>query len=235
MKYETVMWKGRCGPFELKVAPDTFRPTTVSRLVADSMEVTPGSTVIDVGCGSGVLAIVAAKLGAGEVHAVDAAHSTVEVGTINATDQGVGERMHFYRGSVFEPLPEGLEADLIIGDISGIPDEIAEVSGWFPVGLAGGPTGAELPIRMLDEVRRFLRKGGRFLIPTGTLQDESSILEKARSVFSSLRELTEKPIPLPSALAEHPAVIDMVRQKVIEITKRGSRFLWTARIWEGTA
>jgi methylase of polypeptide subunit release factors len=235
MNYEIVTWKGRCGPFELKVAPDTFRPTTVSRLVAESMEVTPGSTVIDVGCGSGVLAIIAAKLGAGEVHGVDAAESTVDVGMVNALGQGVADLTHFYRGSVFEPLPEGLEADLIIGDISGIPDEIAKVSGWFPVGLAGGPTGAELPIRMLDEVKKFLRKGGRFLIPTGSLQDESSILEKARSVFSSLRELTEKPIPLPSALAEHPAVIDMVRQKVIDITQRGSRFLWTARIWEGTA
>lgn len=235
MSYESVTWKGRCGPFELKLAADTFRPTTVSHLVADSMEVTPGSTVIDVGCGSGVLAIIAAKLGAGQVHAVDAAQSTVEVATMNAEDQGVADRTRFYRGSVFEPLPEGLEADLIIGDISGIPDEIAKVSGWFPAGLAGGPTGAELPIRMLDEVKRFLSKGGRFLLPTGSLQDESSILEKARSVFSSLRELTERPIPLPSALAEHPAVLDMVRQKMIAITQRGSRFLWTARIWEGTA
>lgn len=235
MTYETVTWRGRCGPFELLVAPDTFRPTTVSRLVADSMEVIPGSTVIDVGCGSGVLAIVAAKLGAGRVFGVDAATSTVEVGDANAKAQGVDDRTTFYQGSVFEPLPEGVKADLIIGDISGIPDEIAAVSGWFPVGLAGGPTGAELPIRMLDEVKRFLREGGKFLIPTGTLQDESSILEKARSVFSNLRELTEKSIPLPSALAEHPAVLDMMRQKVIDISQRGSRFLWTARIWEGTA
>lgn len=235
MTYETVTWKGRCGPFELKVAPDTFRPTTVSRLVAESMEVEDGATVIDVGCGSGVLSIVAAKLGAGLVYGVDAAASTVEVGTANARHQGVEDKVTFFRGSVFEPVPEGVQADLIIGDISGIPDEIAEVSGWFPAGLAGGPTGAELPIRMLEEVRRFLRKGGKFLIPTGSLQDESTILEKARSVFGSLRELTEKNIPLPSALAEHPAVLNMVRQKVIDISQKGSRFLWTARIWEGTA
>jgi len=235
MSYETVTWKGRCGPFELQVAPDTFRPTTVSSLVAESMDVAPGSTVIDVGCGSGVLAIIAAKLGAGRVYGVDAAASTVEVGTVNARALDVADRTTFLRGSVFEPLPDDVQADLIIGDISGIPDEIAAVSGWFPAGLAGGPTGAELPIRMLNEVRRFLREGGKFLMPTGSLQDESSILEKARSVFSSLRELTERSIPLPSALAEHPAVIDMVRQKVIDIKQKGSRFLWTARIWEGTA
>lgn len=235
MTYETVTWKGRCGPFELKVAPDTFRPTTVSQLVAESMEVEPGATVIDVGCGSGVLAIIAAKLGAGKVHGVDAAASTVEVGMANAEAQGVADRISFYRGSVFEPLPRDVRADLVIGDISGIPDQIAAVSGWFPAGLAGGPTGAELPIRMLDEVKRFLREGGKFLMPTGTLQDENTILEKARSVFGSLRELTERNIPLPSSLAEHPDVIEMVRKKVIDITKRGSRFLWTARVWEGTA
>src|SRR5918996_5964614 len=132
MTYESVTWKGRCGPFELNVAPDTFRPTTVSRLVAESMNVTPGSTVIDVGCGSGVLAIIAAKLGAGHVYGVDAATSTVEVGTTNARALEVADRTTFLRGSVFEPLPADVQADLIIGDISGIPDEIAAVSGWFP-------------------------------------------------------------------------------------------------------
>lgn len=90
-------------------------------------------------------------------------------------------------------------------------------------------------MRMLEEARRFLRKGGKLILPTGSLQDESSILEKARSVFGTLRQVTERAIPLPSALAEHPSLTELVRNKVIDITKRGSRSLWTARIWEATA
>ncbi|HSL24857.1 MAG TPA: 50S ribosomal protein L11 methyltransferase [Acidimicrobiia bacterium] len=235
MESEAVSWKGRCGPFELRVGPATFRPTTVSVLLADSMQIDEGAVVIDVGCGSGVLSIVAAKLGAAMVYGVDAAPETVEVATANAVAQGVGDRTRFFQGDMFEALPIAGEADVIIGDVSGIPDDIATASGWFPAGLAGGPSGAELPMRMLEEARRFLRRGGKLLLPTGSLQDERSILDKARSLFGSIRRLAERPIPLPSALAEQPAVLRLLRERVIELTERGSRLLWTARVWEMTA
>jgi len=232
METETIIWKGRCGPFELTVGPSTFRPSTISMLLADAMEIEDRSVVVDAGCGSGVLSIVAAKLGASMVYGVDAAEGTVEVATANAVAQGVGDRARFYQSDMFDALPEGELADVVIGDVSGIPDELAKVSGWFPSGLAGGPTGAELPMRMLDEARRLLRKGGKLLLPTGSLQDESSIMDRARSAFGSIKMLTERPIPLPASLVEQPAVIRLIRERVIELTERGSRYLWTARIWE---
>ncbi|HVR80265.1 MAG TPA: methyltransferase domain-containing protein [Acidimicrobiia bacterium] len=232
MESDTVVWKGRCGPFELKLGPHTFRPSTISTLLADALDIEERSVVIDAGCGSGVLSIVAAKLGAGKVYGVDAAEGTVEVATANAIAQGVADRVEFFQSDMFDALPEGEIADVVIGDVSGIPDDLATVSGWFPSGLAGGPTGAELPMRMLDEAKRLLRKGGRLLLPTGSLQDETSIMDKARSAFSSIKMLSERPIPLPSALVEQPAVIRLIRDRVIELTERGSRYLWTARIWE---
>lgn len=235
MNFETISWRGRLGPFDLKVGPATFRPSTISNLVAEAIEVDEESTVIDVGCGSGILAIIAARLGAKYVYGIDAAPGTVEVGEENARIHGVLDRVTFFEGSVFDPLPKGLEADLLIGDISGIPDTLAAASGWFPSGLSGGPTGAELPLRMLDEAKRFLRKGGRLLLPTGTLQDENSILDRARAVFGSLKQLAERNIPLPSALAEHPVIVKLRTESLIDIQQRGSRYLWTARVWEATA
>jgi methylase of polypeptide subunit release factors len=204
-------------------------------LLADAMEIQDGSVVIDAGCGSGVLSIVAAKLGAGMVYGVDAADETVEVATANAIAQGVGDRTRFFQGDMFEPLPVDETVDVVVGDVSGIPDDLAKASGWFPSGLAGGPSGAELPMRMLEEARRLLRRGGKLLLPTGSLQDERSILDKARSVFGTMRQLSEKQIPLPSALAEAPAVIRLLRDRVISLTERGSRLLWTVRVWEITA
>jgi methylase of polypeptide subunit release factors len=163
---------------------------------------------------------------------VDAAAETVEIATANAKAQQVSDRTAFYEGDMFEPIPDGVEADVVIGDVSGIPDEFAKVSGWFPSGLSGGPSGAELPMRMLEEAKRILRRGGKLLLPTGTLQDENSILDKARSLFGSIRQLSERSIPLPSTLAEQPAVLGLLREKVIQLTERGSRLLWTVRVWE---
>lgn len=217
---------------ELKVGRATFRPSTVSSLLADSMVIREGDVVVDAGCGTGILSIVAAKLGASKVYGVDAAEETVEIATENAKRHGVGDRTEFFRGDLFQPLPEGVAADVVIGDVSGIPDEIADASGWFPSGLAGGPSGAELPMRMLEEARNLLRKGGRVFLPTGSLQDEGTILARARSMFGSIGQLAERHIPLPSHLADHPALLRLLKQKVIQLTQRGSRFLWTARVWE---
>lgn len=232
MQATTIAWKGRFGPFDLKVGPETFRPSTISSLLASALDFRPGSVVVDAGCGSGVLSIVAAKLGALRVYGVDAAADTVEVASANAEAQGVGDVTEFHQGDMFEPLPDDVEADVVIGDVSGIPDEIAEASGWFPSGLAGGPSGAELPMRMLAEARERLKKGGKLFLPTGTLQDENSILGRARSLFVSIKELSSKAIPLPSALADSPALQKLRSAKTIDLTERGSRLLWTARIWE---
>lgn len=232
MAAETITWKGRFGPMDLKVGPATFRPSTISSLLADALEFKPGSIVVDVGCGSGVLSIIAAKLGAAKVYGVDAAEETVEIASANAAAHGVADQVEFAQGDMFEPLDADLEADVVIGDVSGIPDAIATASGWFPSGLAGGPTGAELPMRMIEESKRLLKKGGRLFLPTGSLQDETSIIERAKAVFGSMKQLTERNIPLPSSLAEDPAVLTALKDKVIALRQRGSRFQWTARVWQ---
>ena len=232
MTTETITWKGRLGPMQLLVGPETFRPSTVSQLLADALTIGKGDVVVDAGCGSGVLAIIAAKLGASKVYGVDAARDTVEIASANAEANGVADQTEFFEGDLFEPLPRDIKADVVIGDVSGIPDEIARASGWFPSGLAGGPSGAELPMRMLAEAKRLLEAGGRMFLPTGSLQDENSILERAKSVYSSIKQLTERHIPLPSSLSEDPALLRLLKEKVIDLKQRGSRFMWTARVWE---
>jgi methylase of polypeptide subunit release factors len=231
MAAETITWKGRFGPMDLMVGNATFRPSTISSLLADALEIQPGSVVVDVGCGSGILSIIAAKLGAARVYGIDAADETVEIASANAAAHGVADVVVFAQGDLFGPLDPSVEADVVIGDVSGIPDEIAHASGWFPSGLAGGPTGAELPMRMIEESKRLLKKGGSLFLPTGSLQDENSIIERARSVFGTMRQLTERNIPLPSSLAEDPAVLKALKEKVIALKQRGSRFQWTARVW----
>lgn len=227
-------WKGRLGPLELHVSENTFRPSTISVLLAEALELEPGDTVVDVGCGSGILSIIAAKLGAGRVFGIDAAPDVVKVASDNAALHGVTSTTTFFQGDLFDPLPDGLTADVVIGDVSGIPDVIAAESGWFPSRRGGGPRGSELPIRMLEGVQDVLRKGGRLLLPTGTLQDEAAILEKARTVFEKLIQVKERSIPLPTALSQSGEVLQLMKDRVIDLTSRGSRKLWTAKVWEGS-
>jgi SAM-dependent methyltransferase len=228
----TITWKGRLGPLELQASDHTFQPSTISTLVAKVLDVKEGDVVIDVGCGTGILGIIAAKLGAGKVYGVDASPDVVAVAGANAATHGVADRMEFFQGDLFDPLPDGVKADVIIGDVSGIPDALAAESGWFPSKTGGGPRGSELPVRMLAEARRWLNEGGRLFLPTGTLQDENAILEAARAAFGTLKKLVDRMIPLAPPLAESESLHDLVDSEVVRVTPRGSRYVWEARVWE---
>ncbi len=232
MALEPFRWKGRFGPADLSLGETTFPPSTISALMAEAIEVDEGDVVIDVGTGTGILAIVAAKLGASRVFATDNSPDTEEVGPMNAAAMGVADRIEFHRGDLFDPLGPDVKGDVIIGDVSGIPDEFAAVSGWFPTGRGGGPRGSELPIRMLLDARRLLRPGGRLFLPTGSLQDEAAVLGVARSLYGKLKQLREKIIPLPGKLAAHATVRQLWEGGVVRLIPRGSRFLWEARVWE---
>ena len=60
-------------------------------------QVGPGARVLDVGCGSGVLAVAAALLGADEVVAVDIDPEAHRATTVNAVENDVGDRVRVVR------------------------------------------------------------------------------------------------------------------------------------------
>jgi SAM-dependent methyltransferase len=228
-------WKGRTGPFTVELGEGVFHPTHTSRTLADALEIDPDDVVIDVGCGCGVLSFVAARLGAKRVIGCDLSEEAVEIARRNAATLGLEDRVEFRVGDLLEPV-RGERATVIIGDVSGIPDEIGRLAGWFPDGHAGGPTGAELPSAMLQSIREndCLAPGGRLYLPTGTIQNERTILDAAKKLFgaSNLQRLLEREFPLPDVVAKSKAVAQMMKDGILDLRTRGSRVLWSLRIWQ---
>ena len=90
-------------------------PTTRLMLRFLDRVVHGGERLLDYGCGSGILAIAAAKLGAGRIDAVDIDAQAVDVARANARANGV---------SVAASLPEGLAPgryDLVVANILAQP------------------------------------------------------------------------------------------------------------------
>jgi SAM-dependent methyltransferase len=225
------VWRGPTGPFQLLVDPGVFVPSSTSKVLADALRVDPGDVVVDAGCGSGVLSLVAARLGAGRVIGTDASAAAVACAASNAQRLGLHDVAEFRVGNLMEPVA-GTLADVVIADVSGIPDAVALVTGWFPDGKGGGRTGAELPVQLLAQIADHVKRGGRVYLPTGTIQDDATILAAAHRVFGAAMEpVAKKEFPLPDAVAGSAEVRELLDEGAIHLTTRGSRLSWELTIW----
>ncbi|KYN89928.1 ribosomal protein L11 methyltransferase [Vibrio cidicii] len=77
-----------------------------------------GKTVIDFGCGSGILAIAAIKLGAEKVIGIDIDPQALLASKDNAQRNGVAEQLEVY---LPQDQPEGLLADVVVANILAAP------------------------------------------------------------------------------------------------------------------
>lgn len=229
--HSTYEWRGRTGPWTLALRPGVFTPTHTSVVVADALEINAGDVVIDVGCGSGVLGFVAARLGAVRVIGCDVSPVAVDVAGENARRLGLSHRTEFHRGHLFEPIGD-VRADAVIGDVSGVPDPVADLTQW----TSGGPSGAELPEEMVETLGERLKIGGRLYLPTGTIQAEQRVLEAARRVFGAenLDRLAEREFPLPPTVARSPAVQRLLDDGILALRQRGTRLVWRLTVWRCT-
>ncbi|MGK3131456.1 50S ribosomal protein L11 methyltransferase [Pantoea sp. C8B4] len=96
-----------------------------------------GKTVIDFGCGSGILAIAALKLGASQAIGIDIDPQAIQASRDNAERNGVSDRLSLY---LPHQQPENLQADVVVANILAGPlRELAPLISVLP--KAGGHLG----------------------------------------------------------------------------------------------
>ena len=95
-----------------------YHPTTYTCMEALEHLVQPGASVLDLGCGSGILSIVALALGAGSVVALDIDGQAVTAARQNFRRLRLQDQVTLVKGSVPHPTaPEGA-IDLAVANIS---------------------------------------------------------------------------------------------------------------------
>lgn len=110
--------------------------------------ITPGQSVFDVGTGSGILAVAAAKLGAAEVHAVDLDAVAVRVAKENVAINHVDDVVRVAHGDLLTGVTGA--ADVVIANII-----------------------ADIIIKLLEDIPQRLKDGGT-LIASGIIAERLS-------------------------------------------------------------
>lgn len=126
--------------------------TTILCIQALERFVFPGCCVLDIGCGTGILAIASLLLGAQHAVAVDIDPNAVRIARDNAVQNGVFSRMDVVQGNLLDRV-EG-KYDLVIANI--IADAVIELSSC---------------------VKHYLNKGGVFVASGIILDRLDDVLE----------------------------------------------------------
>ncbi|MCH8106939.1 MAG: 50S ribosomal protein L11 methyltransferase [Chloroflexi bacterium] len=95
-----------------------YHPTTYGCLEALEQEVRPGMTVLDLGTGSGILAMTALKLGASRVVALDVDPEAIRAARQNFRRTRVQRQVSLAQGTVPHPLAGNGLFDLAVANIS---------------------------------------------------------------------------------------------------------------------
>jgi ribosomal protein L11 methyltransferase len=125
-------------------------PTTVLCIRALEDYVQQGMHAIDVGCGSGVLSIAAAKLGAESILALDLDDLAVKTTSINSKLNKVSGKIKAKQNNLLEGIND--QADLIVSNIL-----------------------AEIIVRFVDDAYALLKSGGTFITSGIIAQKEEDV------------------------------------------------------------
>jgi len=198
-------------------------------MLADLMEVNPGDLVVDVGCGTGYLGIIAALLGAGEVICIDPEPNAVKWTKHNAGLNKVNN-VTAYLGRELDPV-EHLPVDLIVT----LPPQMPFPTNFNPWRY-GGKDGSDVIIKIICQAARMLNPGkGKLYLLHAALAFPARVREKLavcgfewQTVKTVERELNPAEFyQLAPGLMEY--ILELYRRGMAELIQRDGQ--WYYPIW----
>lgn len=141
-------------------------PTTVLSIQAIEKYLKPSDVVIDVGSGSGVLSIAAAKLGAGKVYAFDLDEVAVKSSRTNVDVNKLSDKITVKQNDLLQGID--LNADMIVSNIL-----------------------AEIIVKFIDDAWKNLKRDGIFITSGIIKQKEATVLEGLKNQGFDIVETVE--------------------------------------------
>jgi len=190
----------------IETTENVYEPREDSFLIADNLKVKKGESVLEIGTGSGILAILAAKRG-GKVTAIDLNEDAIECAKKNwENNKGLRNQGHrgsetktrteplksvplspfinFIVGNLFAPV-KGEKFDLIIFNPPYLPKEEKYTEKKIDLSY----NSAETLERFLKEYKKHLNKNGRALIINSSISGvkvEGKVIAEKKLAFEKL-------------------------------------------------
>ena len=144
--------------FILNTDDNVYNPAEDSYLLADNLEIREGQSVLEIGTGSGIVAMYASRL-TDRITVTDINFDACELARRNFMDNGI-ENLEILFGNLFEPVKER-KFDVILFNTPYLPTEDDDViDDTINYAFDGGVNGRKVIDLFLNEVGNHLNDGG---------------------------------------------------------------------------
>jgi ribosomal protein L11 methylase PrmA len=216
MKNETIPFRvNKDIVVDLLIPHGVFMPNLTTALCAQVglKLVKPNATILDLGCGTGAVGIILAQHTKAKtpIFASDLSPIAVQSAISNFKKHNIQSDCRV--SSLFDAW-SGMKFDYIFDDISGISEDLVEISPWFADGVPcnSGPTGIELSVRVIDQASKYLGEGG-LILPVLSLSNRRQVIEKAKQSFQYVEQVAIQEWPMPREMLEHKPQLEKIRRR----------------------
>jgi release factor glutamine methyltransferase len=161
------------------VFPEVYVPSEDTYLLAKYIKPDTDDFILDMGTGSGILAIHASEH-AKRVIATDINPNAIRCAFLNIKINGLNEKIEVRQGDLFKSINASESFDLIIFNPPYLPVKEQEGKEWIEKAWSGGVDGRETIDRFLKEAQRFLNKNGKVLMIQSSLSNINETNKKFR-------------------------------------------------------
>ena len=162
--------------FIINTDDNVYIPAEDSYMLADNLEITEGQSVLEIGTGSGIVAMYASRL-TDKITVTDINFDACELARKNFEDNNI-ENIEILFGNLFEPV-ENRKFDVILFNTPYLPTEEGEVlDDTLNYAFDGGLNGRKVIDLFLNEVGNHLNDGGIVQLIQSSLSGNEETLEK---------------------------------------------------------
>ena len=160
-------------------SPEVYVPSDDSYLLLSNVEVSPEQSLLEMGCGTGLIAMHAAKNGA-RVTAADINPHAVDCTKRNAAKNNL--KIRVIQSDLFENI-EG-NFDVIVFNPPYLPGRTSSTS-WLERSWSGGGEGSEVAVRFLQDAWRHLAPGGNIYVILSSVGGFMTVLKSAKERYET--------------------------------------------------